>query len=88
MWMELRGVSLERAVIEVAQALRSSDDWTARWLLREVGEETPLPIIPDRPAWHPESGELRWGGQVIRRVRVAASFTSLKAATFTAFPSC
>ena len=54
------------------------DEPTSKWLLREVGEESPAPISPDRPVWHPESGELRWGGQVIRRVRVMVRPSSIQ----------
>src|SRR5262249_31367674 len=38
MWMRLRGVSAERAVVEVAHGLGFLDDATCRWLLRELGE--------------------------------------------------
>ena len=72
MWMELRGVSAERAVIEVARELGFLNEQTAKWLLKEVGEELPMPFGPDRPSWHPESGELRLGANVIRHVRVMA----------------
>jgi hypothetical protein len=44
MWMKLRGVSLPRAVVDVACELNFIDDRTRRWLLREVGE------VPDDPA--------------------------------------
>jgi hypothetical protein len=37
-WRKLRGVSLERAVVDVARELGLVDDPTARWLLRELGE--------------------------------------------------
>jgi hypothetical protein len=37
-WQKLRGVSLERAVVDVAAALGFLDPSTTRWLLRELGE--------------------------------------------------
>jgi hypothetical protein len=37
-WRKLRGVSLERAVVDVARELGFLDVPTTRWLLRELGE--------------------------------------------------
>ncbi|MFH1268863.1 MAG: hypothetical protein ABIK89_24315 [Planctomycetota bacterium] len=70
MWMELRGVSLERAVIEVARELGFLDEPTANWLLREIGEDTPPPRGAAHPVWNRETGRLCWGKKVIRRVRI------------------
>jgi len=72
MWMELHGVSAERAVIEVARELGFLNEQTANWLLKAVGEEVPVPFSPDRPSWHAESGLLRLGPNVVRQVRVMA----------------
>jgi hypothetical protein len=44
MWRKLRGVSLPRAVVEVACELNLMDERTRGWLLRELGE------APDDPA--------------------------------------
>jgi hypothetical protein len=44
MWMQLRGVSLQRAVVDVAYELNFINDRTRRWLLRELGE------VPDDPS--------------------------------------
>jgi hypothetical protein len=44
MWMKLRGVSLPRAVVDVACELDLLDERTRGWLLRELGE------APDDPA--------------------------------------
>ena len=38
MWMRLRGVSVHRAVVDVALALGLLDSPTHQWLLRELGE--------------------------------------------------
>jgi hypothetical protein len=38
MWIQLRGVSAERAVVDVPHALGLITDGTWRWLLRELGE--------------------------------------------------
>ena len=79
MWMELRGVSVERAIIEVAHELSFLTESNARWLLREIGEDSPTPPpTPEHPNWHRESGELRSGAQVIRRVRVMASPSNIQ----------
>jgi hypothetical protein len=43
MWMQLRGVSLQRAVVDVSYELNFINDRTRRWLLRELGE------VPDDP---------------------------------------
>lgn len=45
MWMMLRGVSLGRAVVEVAHALNLIDASTAGWLLRELGEVSTNPEV-------------------------------------------
>lgn len=79
MWMELRGVSRERAVIEVAGELGFLTESNARWLLREIGEESPASQeASERPSWHPERSELRWGAQVIRRVRLMANPSNIQ----------
>lgn len=43
MWQLLRGVSGERAVIDVARRLNLLDEATAEWLLREIGDMTDNP---------------------------------------------
>jgi hypothetical protein len=71
MWAQARGVSLERAIIEVAHGVGLMSDQTAHWLRRELDLETPPPRPPsDRPVWQAETGQLRAGDGVIRRVRV------------------
>lgn len=66
-WLQLRKGTPQRAIVDVAHALNllSDSDW--RWLLRELGEpEAPLEGIE----WRKELGELRWNGEVIRKVAV------------------
>ena len=72
MWAELRAVSQPRAIADVAHELGCLDQTTYRWLLREIGEEPDAQAPPDRPSWTASTGELRWRGRVIRRVRVLA----------------
>jgi hypothetical protein len=69
MWQQARGVSGERAIIEVARGVNSMSPETADWLLRELGEVDHAPM-PDRPVWDMRTGELRFAGNVIRRLRV------------------
>jgi hypothetical protein len=77
-WMELRGVSYERAIIEVARGLGFLRDRNAEWLLREIREEPAPPTDPSCPIWDPGKGELRLGGGVIRKVRVMAQPTNVQ----------
>ena len=67
LWQELKGVSFDRAVVEVAQALGNLDEATAHWLLRELHEESSAPQTPD---WDAQRGELLLSDQVIRTIRV------------------
>jgi len=67
MWVHVRHVSPERAVVEVARALNFLDEATAEWLLREIGDQPPQ---IERPFWNRANGELLWGDQVIRFIRV------------------
>ena len=69
MWQEARGVSLERAVVDVARGVGRMSEATARWLSRELALDDPPPPA-DRPIWHPEKGKLCFGSRVIRRVRM------------------
>ena len=70
MWMQARGVSTERAVIEVANGLDLMSDKRANRLLRELGEEEQASLPEDRPFWDSSRGELRLTEVIIRRVRL------------------
>jgi hypothetical protein len=72
-WIELRGVSPARAVVDLARVLGFLDETNYRWLLRGLGEDGDRPTAPDRPTWNPQQGDLRWKKQVLRRVRVMAA---------------
>jgi hypothetical protein len=51
MWVRLHGVSVVRAVIDVARALNYLNEVTGKWLLRETGESVDDPEdIPTRVA--------------------------------------
>ena len=70
MWMQARGVSIERSIIEVAQGLGFLDEAKADRLLRAVGEEEQAARIPERPFWDSTQGHLRLAESTIRHVRV------------------
>ena len=76
MWMQLRGVSLERAVIDIAYGTGFLDQVTRDWLLREVGQryddsqrtldeaifQNKLVLIekPKQAFWNAELIEMDW----------------------------
>jgi hypothetical protein len=70
MWMKLRRVSQVRAILELALKLGFLSQETYHWLLHEVGHKPNAQEQSDRPDWQASTGELRWKGRVIRRVRI------------------
>ena len=69
--MQARKVSVEQAVIEVADGLDMMSEKKANWLRRELDLEAPESTPPsDRPIWREDTGELWFDGRVIRRIRV------------------
>jgi hypothetical protein len=69
MWREVRGGSPEQAIVETAHAIGFLDQNGYQWLLREIGV-TESPAHAERPQWNPTTGELRFGGRVVRKVRI------------------
>lgn len=78
MWARLRGVSLERAVIEVAKRLNFLPEGDAQWLLREIGEPADAEeameraiaaghlVLVEQPReayWNGEKIEIDWNRQ-------------------------
>jgi hypothetical protein len=79
MWMKLRGVSLERALIDVAHGTGFLDQVTRDWLLREVGQryddsqrtvdeaifqnKLVLTEKPKQAFWNGEPIEIDWDGK-------------------------
>jgi|SRR5579884_3626471 len=77
MWMKLRGVSLPRAVVDVAWELDLMSDRMRRWLLRELGEAPDDPeealeeaiasgdlVLVEHPRaayWHGQPISVDWG---------------------------
>ncbi len=78
MWSKLhRGCSRPRAIIELGMRLDFLDDLAYDWLLREIGE-THVPRDGKRPVWNPNSGQLHFGGKVIRKVRLMKQPSSVQ----------
>jgi hypothetical protein len=70
-WEKVRGGSPARAVIEVAYGIGFLDQTSRDWLIREIGERgTRSSQTSDRPTWDRTNGELRFRGEVIRKVRM------------------
>lgn len=80
MWMEARNVTVERAIIDIAEGLNLLDVGTARWLRRELQlEDDPaVPPTVSHPSWNAERGELRLENRVIRRVRVMRTASNIQ----------
>ena len=71
MWMEARGGSLEQALVRVARVMDLVSSRELRKLERELElEGLDLPADPDLPNWNSRNGELRFGDDVIRNIRV------------------
>ncbi len=70
--MRAKEISWELAIVELAREF-GMPDAEYRWLLRELGETVPVnhPNNP-RPVWDRDRGELRFNGEVIRRVSARA----------------
>ena len=79
MWMQVRDVSLERAVIDIAHGLGLMSEQTVRWLLRELGEEmSDAPPCDIRPVWDATTGELWFDHRLIRRVRITQTPSNIQ----------
>ncbi|MBW3596970.1 MAG: hypothetical protein KY475_06810 [Planctomycetes bacterium] len=78
LWMELRGFTQPRAIIELAHGLNLLSPAEYSWLLRGIRESrpqvdgSPPPVDGDvKPRWDAARRELRYRGRVVRRVRSA-----------------
>lgn len=62
--------SVEQSVLDVSKAVGSMDQLTNAWLIREI-VGSPVRIGPRiHPEWNHDRGELKFQGDVIRRVRI------------------
>ena len=66
MWAAARGVSRERAIIDIAHTLDWLDTKTCQALLAALGEEA---NAAGAPRWISRTGELWFDGQVVRSIR-------------------
>ena len=78
MWVQARGVSVQQAIVEVAESANLITRTTAVWLLQEFGIHGPKSVSTIRPNWEKAKGELRWGKQVIRKLRVMQYPTNIQ----------
>lgn len=72
-WRKLHGGSQPRAIIESAYRIGHLDQTSREWLLREIGEPpeaSTTALETPRPAWRQEVGQLLFGTELVRRVRV------------------
>lgn len=71
MWMRARGVSLERALLDIAKAMDMVGNPMARRLDTTFGlDRTDVEIAQDIPNWNVDTGKLMFRGTVIRRCRI------------------
>jgi hypothetical protein len=78
MWIKLhRGCSRPTAIIELGKRLNLLDDLSYQWLRREIGK-THSHRDGKLPEWNPNSGQLLFGGKVIRKVRLMKKPSSLQ----------
>lgn len=68
---KLRGFTLQRAVVDLAQILDLRSDIKHQRLRREIGE--PIEAVVLLPVWDKSLRELRFEGHLIRTVSVGAS---------------
>ena len=67
-WMKLRRISAEQAVMDLAIRLNLTDRATTEWILRELDQPDIPPEASDVPSWNKESRQLMFRGQVVRQV--------------------
>lgn len=83
MWAKARGTNCDQAVLDVALGIDHLSQAKYEWLLRELGlrQKTPNRSAPPKarrqkspvPNWNPQTGELKYGDCLVRKVRVLAN---------------
>lgn len=74
MWAAVRGVSKDRALIDIAHALDWLDTKTCKALLTALGEGA---NAAGTPRWLARTGELWFEGRVVRRIRNQAKASTI-----------
>lgn len=72
MWAAARGVSKERAIVDIAYLFDWIDTKTCTKLLKAIGDEA---TAGGTPRWIARTGELWFDGEIVRQVRNAARAT-------------
>lgn len=78
MWMQLHPVSRLVAIVQVAYSIGFFDEQTRDFLLRELGEKKPTDDSVNLPSWNTETGQLKFAGRQVRRVRVRAKQSNIQ----------
>jgi len=80
-WARLWKISPQRAVVELAYQLEYLSETKARWLLKEMGEESATLVMATvsraKPKWDPETGKLYYRDQIIRKLRKTKDLTNI-----------
>jgi hypothetical protein len=74
MWAAVRGVSKDRAIIDIAHALDWLDTKTCKALLKALGEGA---TASGTPRWLARTGELWFEGRIVRRIRNQAKASTI-----------
>ena len=83
MWAKARQTSDEQAVLEGSVGVGHLSQANYEWLQREMGigpakSNAEPSSAPPVPAWDKNTGELRYGGKLIRRIRVMAKPSNIQ----------
>jgi hypothetical protein len=79
MWSKLHGVSQEQAILELGHKLGWLEQTKYEWLLREIGIKAGSSSASLIPEWNSSTGELRWQGQVVCRIRIMGKPSNIQA---------
>ena len=69
-WADLRGITVSRAVLDLAYRIRLLSQLDYEFLLKQIGETTAGARTPDSLEWSKTTGELWFQGRLVRKVRV------------------
>lgn len=69
-WADLRGITVSRAVLDLAYRISLLSQLDYEFLLKQIGETTAGASTPDSLEWSKTTGELWFQGCLVRKVRV------------------